>query len=325
MKPSLDLTSITSLDEWVTRIRAERRSDAALRKDLEKSAQLDRPVTLGLSGPLVEAIMRHQPQLVPLSRWGGELGWPSQKRLKTWQKMMQHAGVSEPAASHGMLIRFEVVGSEWVPYPDVPASWACASIDSFGQYVLPSVPPDVLTDEYERALAWRSANADALTKQLSPLLSSCVQRYYARYHPYSGGQHIDVALLLPSVSDPPISVTPTWRGEATLAAAVRLLFPDAIPQFSPDWLGGQRLDVFVPSRKLAFEYQGEQHYTPVGFFGGDATFLDTRRRDERKKQACSHAGATLIEWPHWREVTVETVLRELAAHGITPDSVQADP
>lgn len=60
-----------------------------------------------------------------------------------------------------------------------------------------------------------------------------------------------------------------WVSEVSLFTLVRSLFPDAIHQWRPVFLGLQSVDIYVPSRKLAIEYQGAQHYGPVALFGGD--------------------------------------------------------
>ena len=44
------------------------------------------------------------------------------------------------------------------------------------------------------------------------------------------------------------------------------------------------LDVYVEKLKLAFEYQGKQHYTPVYWMGRD--FAAQKRRDKEKQEAC---------------------------------------
>ena len=38
---------------------------------------------------------------------------------------------------------------------------------------------------------------------------------------------------------------------------------------------------------------GEQHYGPVEVFGGEAGFLRTRERDERKRELCARVGVQL--------------------------------
>ncbi len=62
----------------------------------------------------------------------------------------------------------------------------------------------------------------------------------------------------------------------------------------PEWLGRQHLDVFIPEKNIALEYQGLQHYQPVEFFGGEQAFKLTKERDARKKQLCLDNGCHLI-------------------------------
>ena len=44
------------------------------------------------------------------------------------------------------------------------------------------------------------------------------------------------------------------------------------------------LDVFIEDLKLAFEYQGAQHYRPI--YGLITNFDEQQRRDEEKIRAC---------------------------------------
>ena len=44
------------------------------------------------------------------------------------------------------------------------------------------------------------------------------------------------------------------------------------------------LDVYIDQLKLAFEYQGEQHYRPIYGMGGD--FEQQQIRDAEKQRAC---------------------------------------
>ena len=60
------------------------------------------------------------------------------------------------------------------------------------------------------------------------------------------------------------------------------------------FLGKQHLDIFIPSLKVAIEYQGLQHDQPVEFFGGVEAFRKTQERDERKRKLCEENGVTLF-------------------------------
>jgi hypothetical protein len=63
---------------------------------------------------------------------------------------------------------------------------------------------------------------------------------------------------------------------------------------SPKWLAPQHLDVFIPEHKLAFEYMGEQHFTPVSLFGGSEGLQETKKRDERKVKLCAANGVRCV-------------------------------
>jgi len=59
------------------------------------------------------------------------------------------------------------------------------------------------------------------------------------------------------------------------------------------------LDGLNPELKLAFEYQGPQHYRILLPFKMDATRLESsQRRDEQKRLLCEAHGITLLEIPY---------------------------
>ena len=77
------------------------------------------------------------------------------------------------------------------------------------------------------------------------------------------------------------------------------------------------LDGFCESLKLAFEYQGEQHYKPIG----NQTikdFEDQQIRDKEKKRLCKKEGINLIEIKHANESSeIERQIKEqLKSFGI---------
>lgn len=55
-----------------------------------------------------------------------------------------------------------------------------------------------------------------------------------------------------------------------------------------------RLDVYIPSLNIAIECQGEQHYRPIKYFGGEQTLIKTQERDKRKETLCRENGVKLI-------------------------------
>ena len=94
------------------------------------------------------------------------------------------------------------------------------------------------------------------------------------------------------------AITPRWKGELALFLAIRDVFPDALYQMRPAWLGRQSLDVFVPSLACGVEFQGVQHFQPVEFFGGEEAFAQRLELDEQKRRLCEENGVRLVAWPH---------------------------
>jgi hypothetical protein len=87
-----------------------------------------------------------------------------------------------------------------------------------------------------------------------------------------------------------------WISETELYHAIKDAFPklEVINHAIPKWLGRQHLDVYIPEKKIALEFQGEQHDKPIRFFGGDEAFIATQERDARKASLCEKHGVKLI-------------------------------
>jgi hypothetical protein len=89
-----------------------------------------------------------------------------------------------------------------------------------------------------------------------------------------------------------------WVGEAQLLNKVKEWYPSlrVIHQWSPSWLGQQRIDIGIPKANLAIEYHGTQHFKPVDFFGGKEAFKLQKERDKRKKDLCIDNRVVLLEF-----------------------------
>lgn len=87
-----------------------------------------------------------------------------------------------------------------------------------------------------------------------------------------------------------------WISETDLYYTIKENFSDNKVLFhaSPNWLGRQHLDVYIPELRIALEYQGEQHDRPVEFFGGEKAFIKAQERDARKLDLCNLNGVKLI-------------------------------
>jgi hypothetical protein len=109
-----------------------------------------------------------------------------------------------------------------------------------------------------------------------------------------------------------------WVSERELLNIVNIvkdIFPEnqIIHQSSPEWLGRQRLDIFIPELRLAIEYQGRQHYEPVPFFGGEEGFSRTQERDLWKARLCAENRVALVYFRYDESITrnlIETRIKK---------------
>ena len=87
-----------------------------------------------------------------------------------------------------------------------------------------------------------------------------------------------------------------WISETELFYKISKYFKEykVIQHASPSWLGRQHLDIYLPKLNIGIEYQGEQHYEPIDFFGGKEAFKKTVERDKRKKELCVDNDCVLI-------------------------------
>jgi hypothetical protein len=92
------------------------------------------------------------------------------------------------------------------------------------------------------------------------------------------------------------------------------LLKAAFPKRRPDWLRTSKgrkaeLDGFNEDLRLAFEYQGQQHFTHVPFFHTGDKSLELRVEDDRlKRETCNAHNITLLE------INIDVPLEDLQAH-----------
>jgi Zn finger protein HypA/HybF involved in hydrogenase expression len=75
--------------------------------------------------------------------------------------------------------------------------------------------------------------------------------------------------------------------------------------YSPEWLGLQHLDFYLPDYNIAIECQGNQHYESRDFFGGETEFNKVLERDTRKARLCKENGVKLLYFTHYSKIKEE--------------------
>ena len=64
-------------------------------------------------------------------------------------------------------------------------------------------------------------------------------------------------------------------------------------------------DFYLTDYNLAIEYQGEQHYRPIDYFGGKEKFEVQQKRDNIKRDYCKNNNINLLEIPYYKNVEEE--------------------
>jgi hypothetical protein len=88
-----------------------------------------------------------------------------------------------------------------------------------------------------------------------------------------------------------------WISETDLYYKLKQHFKtiNIIHHGKPKWLGRQHVDIWLPAHNIGIEYQGQQHDRPVEYFGGELSFEENKKRDERKRILFKENNAILIE------------------------------
>ena len=83
-------------------------------------------------------------------------------------------------------------------------------------------------------------------------------------------------------------------------------------------LNNLELDLYftINKKKIGIEYQGQQHYQPVDFFGGKKSFKKTQENDRIKSALCKKNNIILIEFPYNLKNNIENLKKKLSENGI---------
>ena len=88
-------------------------------------------------------------------------------------------------------------------------------------------------------------------------------------------------------------------------------FPTVKPNFLKNPVTGcnLELDGYCEELKLAFEYDGEQHYRKAHYHTDDTNLHKQQQRDKLKDQLCKNANITLIRIPYWEKDNLEEFIQ----------------
>ena len=84
------------------------------------------------------------------------------------------------------------------------------------------------------------------------------------------------------------------------------------------WLNNSRLrlDFYCEELNLAIEVQGEQHFVPIEFFGGENTYRSQVDRDIKKFNLCIENGVDIL-YVYYPDLSSSPILRDLALDQIS--------
>ena len=89
-----------------------------------------------------------------------------------------------------------------------------------------------------------------------------------------------------------------WTSQTELFNKLKFHFNSIEKEYSPKWLKPKRIDIFLKRYKVAIEYHGFQHYSPLQFFGGEKAFKKRQIDDKKKEELCLINKSSFVEWPY---------------------------
>lgn len=70
------------------------------------------------------------------------------------------------------------------------------------------------------------------------------------------------------------------------------------------------VDFYLKEQNIIIEYNGQQHYKEVEYFGGESVFFKQLKRDNALRQYCHEKNIKLIEIPYFNFDKIEEILRK---------------
>jgi hypothetical protein len=69
-------------------------------------------------------------------------------------------------------------------------------------------------------------------------------------------------------------------------------------------------DFFLPDYNTFIEYDGEQHFKPIDFFGGESSYNKQKLNDEKKNYYCFIKKYNLLRIPYYDYDNIEIILNK---------------
>lgn len=104
-----------------------------------------------------------------------------------------------------------------------------------------------------------------------------------------------------------------WKHETILYKTICRLYPNEyfIFHYRGLELEGLELDIFYPKYNIGIEYQGEQHFFPVAFWGGKSAYKKRVEHDIKKQNLCQKLGYILIQFLYTDKLSDEFIKNKL--------------
>jgi hypothetical protein len=298
------------LNEWIEKQVAQFSKRIGVTENLVRQNKNLTTDNFGLSGDLINDLINKEPIMHPIKFWGLNVGWRSDKFFKIWKSIVEKSNFEVYDFNQGLLIRCEINAQDWVPHPQNPPIFALKNFNNFSNYIINN------EEIFAICKNWDLENSLAITRKLQKRFSDYDFKISANYLCYNMNDFVDVAILFSNVSTDFVKAKVLWKNQNKLGELIAAYFPDVLSEYSPDWLGKQKLDFFIPSLSIGFEYQGRQHYEPVDFFGGNQSFLQNLERDKIKAMKCKSNNIKLIEWSYNELIHYGKLKEKLARIGI---------
>lgn len=69
-------------------------------------------------------------------------------------------------------------------------------------------------------------------------------------------------------------------------------------------------DFYLPDYNICIEYDGEQHFKAIDYFGGEENFVKVRNHDGIKTNFCKQNDIRLIRIPYYEKGNIENILNK---------------